>query len=575
MSRPRIVLAISGASGAIYGIQALKLLRGLGTVETHLVISPAGARTIGEETDLTPAEVESLADHCYAFRDIGSPSPAARSPCKACWWRHARHARSAASRSSLGDNLIVRAADVCLKERRRLVLLFRETPLHLGHIELMANVTRFGAIRYAAGTCVLPASHHRRGLATQTRRGRSISSGVSRARAQALARRRSESWRTSIWSLPVIWCSRTASSRTASWRCRTARSPSGAVRRPPPRALDARGQWVMPGVIDGQVHAGSQANQEGLGRASRAAAAGGVTTMVDMPYDDPEPVWHGELWRQVKEVERESSRRCGALCDDFRGRHGTSTIAGLIEAGACGFKFSTFEAAPWTFSAGSTRTCSTKRSRRSPPQGCACGVHNQMQELTRKNIARLIARGGYRLGCVRTRAHAADRASGDRHHLRARRAHRRARARRARLSVARLRALRELPGGRHRTSIETCVQYLMLNGESDMQRLGAKLKHYPPVRPQSEVERLWTHIAAGHCTFVSSDHVSWGLERKSHPNIFKNSSGGPGLENLLPAFWTGCEERGLSPTTVVRMLCDGPARHFLPARSQGVPCCSR
>jgi allantoinase len=102
----------------------------------------------------------------------------------------------------------------------------------------------------------------------------------------------------------------------------------------------------------------------------------------------------------------------------------------------------------------------------------------------------------------------------------------------------------------------------MLNGEADMQRLGAKLKHYPPVRPQSEVELLWSHIAAGHCTFVSSDHVSWGLERKSNPNIFKNSSGGPGLETLLPAFWTGCEERGISPTMVVKMLCDGPARHF-------------
>jgi allantoinase len=113
----------------------------------------------------------------------------------------------------------------------------------------------------------------------------------------------------------------------------------------------------------------------------------------------------------------------------------------------------------------------------------------------------------------------------------------------------------------HRASIETCVQYLMLN-ESDMRRLGAKLKHYPPVRPQSEVDLLWAHLAAGHCDFVSSDHVSWGLERKSNPNIFKNASGGPGLESLLPAFWTGCEERGIEPTMVVRLLCDGPARHF-------------
>jgi allantoinase len=115
----------------------------------------------------------------------------------------------------------------------------------------------------------------------------------------------------------------------------------------------------------------------------------------------------------------------------------------------------------------------------------------------------------------------------------------------------------------HKASIETSVQYLMLNGEADMQRLGAKLKQYPPARPQSEVELLWTQIAAGRCTFVSSDHVAWSLERKSNPNIFKNSSGGPGLETLLPAFWTGCEERGISPSMVVKMLCDGPARHFL------------
>lgn len=146
VSKPRIVIAISGASGAVYGIEALKLLRELGTVETHLVISPAGARTITEETQLTPADVESLADHSHAFRDIGSPLASGSfvvqgmlvAPCSA------RTLGGIAG--SLGDNLIVRAADVCLKERRRLVLMFRETPLHLGHIELMANVTRFGAI---------------------------------------------------------------------------------------------------------------------------------------------------------------------------------------------------------------------------------------------------------------------------------------------------------------------------------------------------------------------------------------------------------------------------------------------
>ena len=144
--KPRVVIAISGASGAIYAIKAMELLRDLGEHEIHLIISPAGARTILEETDCSVAQVESLA-HCrHAFRDIGSPLASGSfvvqgmliAPCSA------RTLGGIAS--SLGENLVVRAADVCLKERRRLVLLFRETPLHLGHIELMANVTRYGAI---------------------------------------------------------------------------------------------------------------------------------------------------------------------------------------------------------------------------------------------------------------------------------------------------------------------------------------------------------------------------------------------------------------------------------------------
>jgi 4-hydroxy-3-polyprenylbenzoate decarboxylase len=144
--KPRIIVAISGASGAIYGIKALQLLRELDAHETHLIISPPGARTIVEETDYSVAQVEALADVRHSFRDIGSPLASGSfavhgmivAPCSA------RTLGGIAS--SLGDNLLVRAADVCLKERRRLVLLFRETPLHLGHIELMAQVTRYGAI---------------------------------------------------------------------------------------------------------------------------------------------------------------------------------------------------------------------------------------------------------------------------------------------------------------------------------------------------------------------------------------------------------------------------------------------
>lgn len=332
----------------------------------------------------------------------------------------------------------------------------------------------------------------------------------------------------------------------------------------PPAAderLDARGQWVMPGVIDGQVHAASQANQEGIGWASRAAAAGGVTTMVDMPYDDPEPIWNADLFRAKAALVGRDSHVDVALYATISAVGGTVTIPDLIEAGACGFKFSTFEAAPGRFPRIEEDDL-YEAFRIIAPTGLACGVHNQNQELTRKNIARLIEAGDTGWDAY-LRAHpplVEHLATATIYELGALTG---ARAHVVHCSLARGFELCDTyKRAGHAASVETCVQYLMLD-EDDMRRLGARLKHYPPVRPKAEVDLLWRHIAAGHCDFVSSDHVSWGLERKSHPNIFKNASGGPGLETLLPAFWTGCEEHGLSPTMVVKLLCDGPARHFM------------
>ena len=155
--KPRIIVAISGASGAVFGIEALKLLRGLGTFETHLVISPAGARTIGEETDLAPAEVEALADHRHAFRDIGSPLASGSFAVQGMLVAPCSARTLGGIAVSLGDNLIVRAADVCLKERRRLVLVTRETPLNLVHIRNMETVTLAGATVLPP----VPAFYHR------------------------------------------------------------------------------------------------------------------------------------------------------------------------------------------------------------------------------------------------------------------------------------------------------------------------------------------------------------------------------------------------------------------------------
>lgn len=165
----RVIVGISGASGVIYGIRALQLLRRMGGIETHLVLSAAAARTIRAETRHSLDEVESLADVRHAHRDIGASIASGSfrtdgmivAPCSVKTLSAIAHCYT--------DDLISRAADVHLKERRRVVLLFRETPLHAGHIELMAQATRSGAIlmppvpAFYSGPHTVDAAHREEG----------------------------------------------------------------------------------------------------------------------------------------------------------------------------------------------------------------------------------------------------------------------------------------------------------------------------------------------------------------------------------------------------------------------------
>jgi 4-hydroxy-3-polyprenylbenzoate decarboxylase len=142
----KLIIGISGASGAIYGIRLLQLLEPLGDVETHLIITEMGRATISMETDHSPQEVEAMADRVYGVRDLAAPLASGSvatdgmivAPCSV-------RTLSSIARSA-NDNLLTRAADVMLKQRRRLVLVFRETPLHEGHCRLMEEASRIGAV---------------------------------------------------------------------------------------------------------------------------------------------------------------------------------------------------------------------------------------------------------------------------------------------------------------------------------------------------------------------------------------------------------------------------------------------
>lgn len=147
MTARRLIVGISGASGVIYGIRMLRKLREAG-IETHLVMTRSAQVTLAYETDMKVADVAALAHTTYAQVDIGAAISSGS-------FRTLGMVVAPCSMRTLGEiatsvssSLLTRAADVVLKERRRLVLMVRETPLHLGHLRAMAAVTEMGAVIY-------------------------------------------------------------------------------------------------------------------------------------------------------------------------------------------------------------------------------------------------------------------------------------------------------------------------------------------------------------------------------------------------------------------------------------------
>ena len=146
-ARPRrLVVAITGASGALYGVRALQSLRRMGGIETHLLISAAGWLNLRHETDFTREEIHALADVVHAPRDVGASIASGSFATDGMVIAPCSMRTLAAIAHGLADNLITRAADVMLKERRRLVLMVRETPLNLAHLRNMTAVTEMGGI---------------------------------------------------------------------------------------------------------------------------------------------------------------------------------------------------------------------------------------------------------------------------------------------------------------------------------------------------------------------------------------------------------------------------------------------
>ncbi|HCW3074162.1 TPA: UbiX family flavin prenyltransferase [Enterobacter roggenkampii] len=153
----RLIVGLSGASGAIYGVRLLQVLRNVADVETHLVMSQAARQTLSLETDLTLRDVQALADVVHDARDISASISSGSFKTAGMVILPCSIKTLSGIVNSYTDTLVTRAADVVLKERRPLVLCVRETPLHLGHLRLMTQAAELGAVIMPP----VPAFYHR------------------------------------------------------------------------------------------------------------------------------------------------------------------------------------------------------------------------------------------------------------------------------------------------------------------------------------------------------------------------------------------------------------------------------
>lgn len=329
---------------------------------------------------------------------------------------------------------------------------------------------------------------------------------------------------------------------------------------PAERVVDARGRLVLPGVVDAHVHTRSNP-EEGIGATTHAAAAGGTTTVIDMPFDAPDrPVRSVEvLEAKIADVNREAYVDV-ALWATFAPEGELDALEDLAEAGAAGFKASVYGVDPRRF----PRIPDDQLLRafeRIAALDRPVAAHQENQEIVDGTVARAIRDGRTEpIEHARTRPAVAETEA-----------------------AGRLLELAHWTGARlhmvhgtvprtfdqiawHRTtgtraSGETCAHYLVLD-ETALERMGARAKCNPPLRRAGDVAALWDRLAAGGVDLVTSDHSPYPEARKSGP-VFDAAAGLPGVETLLHVLYGEGVARGrIGLPELVRLLAEGPADVF-------------
>jgi allantoinase len=324
--------------------------------------------------------------------------------------------------------------------------------------------------------------------------------------------------------------------------------------------IDATGHYILPGAIDAHVHCYSSLD-EGFTTASRAASAGGVTTIIEMPYDATGMVCTEELFIEKKgRLEKEIIVDMAMLAT-IQKQGGLDQIPFLSDAGACGFKVSMFNTDSFRFPRIDDGELLEAFSIIAET-GCPVGVHAETDEIVRKYINKYEDQGE-----IDPRSHCWSRPkvsestaaltamelahyTGVKLHL-------------YHATFPRVFELADYYRSRGtKVTAETCTHYLTLNEES-MLSLKAKGKINPPLRTGNDADQLWKLISQGVVDMITSDHAPWTMDKKSHPDIFKNASGAPGVENLLPMIYSeGVAKGRITILDLVRLLSEKPAATF-------------
>ncbi len=322
--------------------------------------------------------------------------------------------------------------------------------------------------------------------------------------------------------------------------------------------LDYRGKLILPGLVDGHMHTSSAIGWIGIEGATRSAAAGGVTTCCDMPYDVPDPVTDAaKLEDKIGWVNR-TAQVDMALYGTITKSGGVGAIPELAAGGISAFKLSTYEYDAHRFPRIDHPTM-LAAFREIARTGLPVAIHNEDHELVESLTAEARAAGRTEaiMHC-RTRPPIAETLAdleifemaletGAHVHI-------------AHSSLARgfeiAEAFRAMGA---KTTGEACIQYLCMT-EDDIVRLGGKGKCNPPFRAASEIPKMWEALLADRVAYVSTDHAPWPIERKAAADIFACSAGLVGLQSFAPLMLTLLEERGLSPCLMATYCAERSAK---------------